>query len=83
MKCEGNCIETHGEHLGEVNHIMVKGKEFFNGKPFTFDYCQNAIQEDERRGFEVTIIDENEQNRLIQESFHRPLDKEEIEYANA
>ena len=80
MNCEGNCLETHGEHFGEVERVMIKG---FLSSSLTFNYCQNAIQEDKNRGFEVVTIDEIEQNRLIQESFYRPLDKEEIEYANA
>ncbi len=49
-KCEGNCIETHGEHKGEVSHVVVYSIDW---KETKFNYCQNAVDEDTRRGFTV------------------------------
>ncbi len=53
--CEGNCIETHGEHSGQVREVSVIGNGHRN--PFTFNYCENAIKEDESRGFAVLITE--------------------------
>lgn len=52
IKCEGNCIETHGEHSGEVKPVIVYSHEWKDTK---FNYCHNAIEEDRRRGFIVEI----------------------------
>lgn len=49
-QCEGNCIETHGEHSGEATGVIISGNGW---KPTKFNYCQNAIDEDIRRGFIV------------------------------
>ena len=48
--CEGNCLETHGTHKGEVIAVILSGQGWKDTK---FNYCQNAIEEDERRGFSV------------------------------
>lgn len=48
--CEGNCLETHSEHKGEVVAVIISGNGWQKTK---FNYCQNAIEEDERRGFFV------------------------------
>ena len=49
-KCEGNCLQTHGEHKGEVKPVVVYSIEWEETK---FNYCENAIYEDIRRGFTV------------------------------
>ena len=50
LSCEGNCMETHGGHKGDVLSVVVSG----NGlKDYTFIYCENAINEDISRGFFV------------------------------
>lgn len=48
-KCEGSCEE----HRGEVVRVKVTdtGKDWGE-----FDYCQEAIEEDKRRGLEVHIL---------------------------
>jgi hypothetical protein len=56
LKCEGNCIEDFGEHKGTVKEVIVSGITF---KPMTFNYCENAIEEDTRRGFTVEIKEDN------------------------
>lgn len=48
--CEGNCLETHGEHRGTVEKVLVTGNGW---QPMTFYYCSNAVEEDEKRGFQV------------------------------
>lgn len=48
--CEGNCLVTHGEHTGAVERVLVSGMDTV---AMEFFYCQNAIQEDESRGFKV------------------------------
>ena len=48
--CEGNCLATHGEHSREVEKVLVSG---MGTVEMEFYYCQNAIQEDEKRGFTV------------------------------
>lgn len=50
MKCDGNCVQTHGEHKMEVKHVIVYNHEW---KETKFNYCQNAVDEDRRRGFTV------------------------------
>lgn len=52
IKCEGNCLEHHGEHKGIVSPVVVYGQAI---KPTKFNYCENAIKEDLRRGFVVEI----------------------------
>ena len=44
--CEGSC-ETH---KGEVIPVIIEGHGWDGAK---FNYCQEAIREDERRGFVV------------------------------
>jgi hypothetical protein len=56
MKCEGICA-IEGGCFGEVKTVVVSGLGL--GKPVTFNYCQEAREEDERRGFSVEIVDEN------------------------
>lgn len=47
-ECDGGC----SEHVGEVSRVEV----MWQGKPIRFNYCETAIAEDIRRGFEVAII---------------------------
>nr|WP_298658919.1 hypothetical protein [uncultured Flavobacterium sp.] len=44
--CEGSCEE----HKGEVVPVIIEGHGWNGTK---FNYCQAAIEEDERRGFVV------------------------------
>jgi hypothetical protein len=51
MKCEGSCEQHHGE----VVSVRVIDKD--TGQDWgLFNYCEEAIQEDLRRGFEVKRI---------------------------
>lgn len=47
LKCEGACEE----HRGEVKEVLVQGWGYFN-------YCEEAIKEDTRRGFTVVVEQE-------------------------
>jgi len=47
--CEGACKH----HVGPIQRVHVVGHGHDWGE---FWYCQNAIEEDRRRGFTVTII---------------------------
>ena len=51
ISCEGNC-EAYDGHAGEIKRVAVKRFE----SEWKFNYCENAIKEDERRGFEVVIL---------------------------
>ena len=77
--CEGSC-ETH---QGEAKKVLVKDKFGTTPRYWRFFYCETAIEEDKRRGFEVKIIDPDEQARLSRKSEWEPLDKDELEYLNA
>lgn len=50
MNCEGEC-SREGLCFGEVRYVTVTGNGF--KWPFYFSYCQEAREEDERRGFVV------------------------------
>lgn len=50
--CQGEC-RKEGRCFGEVKSVLVSGNGF---KSFQFDYCQEAREEDERRGF---LVEEN------------------------
>lgn len=52
-KCEGDCITTHGKHRGDVVPVIVRDE---GNRAYQFNYCLNAIEEDERRGFDVNVI---------------------------
>ena len=45
--CDGAC----GEHVGEVYPVCVDG--------LVFNYCQEARDEDRRRGFTVDAVEED------------------------
>lgn len=49
--CQGNCQS----HRGQIRKVEVHG---FFSYPFKFTYCEEAIDEDTRRGFKVVIIEE-------------------------
>lgn len=51
-KCEGSCIENYGSHKGDVKEVLVSSEQW---QPMTFFYCENAIDEDIKRGFTVII----------------------------
>jgi hypothetical protein len=53
-KCEGSCEEDEG-HVGEVVFVEVSGGGW---KAMHFWYCQAAIAEDQRRGFNVEVLKE-------------------------
>ena len=48
-KCCGECYEE-GTCRGEVKRVWVQGHSYSGAN---FDYCETAIAEDKRRGFEV------------------------------
>ncbi len=48
MQCEGSCEE----HKGEVVPVLCYAPGD-RGEPWKFNYCEEAIAEDERRGFTV------------------------------
>jgi hypothetical protein len=50
-KCEGSCEE----HKGDVKKVKVY-EDDYSGRTWFFDYCQEAIEEDKRRGFTVEIL---------------------------
>lgn len=50
-KCDGNC-EFHTDNIRKI----IIGNGHFEG--LKFNYCENAILEDERRGFTIIIEDE-------------------------
>ena len=81
--CEGGCIENYGKHLDEVQKVLVRDKNTLPIRKFTFNYCQNAIDEDIRRGFDVIVIDGFEQQRLSAKAEHEPLDIDELDYLTA
>jgi hypothetical protein len=58
MKCEGNCTEDNGLHKGDVRTVIVTDKN----RSFKFNYCEEAIEEDRRRGFTVTVIDDEKKH---------------------
>jgi len=45
--CEGNCLNTHGQHKGDVRRVRVVGERGFDYG--FFDYCENAIEEGQQR----------------------------------
>jgi len=49
IECEGYCEK----YKGEVHRVKVYGTDF-NG--MEFNYCEEAIEEDIRRGFLVEIL---------------------------
>ncbi len=53
MNCEGEC-NREGRCFGEVKYVTVTGNGL--NEPFYFSYCQEAREEDERRGFVVNLI---------------------------
>lgn len=54
-KCQGDCLNTHDHHRGIVQKVEVSGIGLW--PPLKFYYCENAIEEDICRGFEVTKLD--------------------------
>jgi len=48
--CEGNCEQTHGGHAGPCRVVNVIAPNQTWG---FFSYCDNAVAEDELRGFRV------------------------------
>lgn len=54
LKCDGYCDKDDG-HKGEVITVDV----IWEDVPVRFNYCENAIKEDKRRGFEVIPVKEN------------------------
>lgn len=49
-KCEGNCLETYGAHEPPTVPVVVTGTGF---GAMRFNYCANAVKEDQSRGFKV------------------------------
>jgi len=53
MECQGEC-KKEGRCFGEIKRVLVSGNGF--KEPFEFDYCEEAREEDTRRGF---LVEEN------------------------
>lgn len=52
--CQGSCGDEDEEgHSGEIKEVFVSGKGWPKMK---FFYCENAIEYDRRLGFDVEII---------------------------
>ena len=58
LTCDGLCKE----HRGRVR--PVKCYQLMDRSPWRFHYCEEAIQEDRRRGFTVETEDEEETNQF-------------------
>lgn len=56
--CEGACELYNGGHEGECELVEVWDGAKSWGK---YSYCQNAIKEDQTRGFTVEIIGESDE----------------------
>jgi len=56
MECNGEC-KKHDECTGEIKEVIVYGT--FCPTGLKFNYCQTAREEDERRGFNVEVVDEH------------------------
>ena len=56
MKCEGSCEE----HVGKVVTVHVVSERGFDWGEF--NYCEEAIAEDERRGMTVEIVEKENAN---------------------
>ncbi len=52
LLCDGNCIEYHGSHKGEVSRVLVTDGEW----DFEFNYCEQAIKDDKSEGFNIHFI---------------------------
>ena len=50
--CMGNCVETHGSHAGPVEVVRVIAPDGYDWG--WWPYCQNAIDEDTKRGMRIT-----------------------------
>lgn len=48
--CQGSCEQ----HKGEIHMVTVEDEKL--QKVWQFDYCEEAIAEDKRRGFNVDIL---------------------------
>lgn len=56
MECQGEC-KKENRCFGKLKTVLVSGNGF--KKPFEFVYCQEAREEDTRRGFLVEEVDEH------------------------
>lgn len=54
ISCDGNCEI----HEGEVIPVIVS--DFHNQRQWEFNYCENAIKQDEKDGFVVKLIPEHQ-----------------------
>ncbi len=50
LACDGNCEHIHGEHAGRVRPVTVTYRGL---NPMNFNYCDNAVADDESRGIDV------------------------------
>jgi hypothetical protein len=55
VKCEGECSREN-KCIGDVRRVHVRNNRLT--RPFEFNYCEIAIEEDERSGFHVEVIEE-------------------------
>lgn len=65
LKCEGVCSSFVNGCRGEVKRVRVRDKgDTFPYKDWGyFNYCDEAIAEDRRRGFTVTVPKEKKIDR--------------------
>ena len=62
IECQGNCAK----HRGVIHRVEVR--DIKNGHDWgLFSYCDAAIEEDRRRGFDVSIIDHVARGQLAKE----------------
>ena len=61
-KCEGSCKE----HKGEVKKVHVKS---YTVKWGSFYYCDEAIEEDKRRGFSVIEDDHTADTKKLMQDY--------------
>lgn len=61
MECEGTCKHEDG-CVGEVRDVLVSGNGFFT--PFSFRYCETAIEADRNNGFTVVDKDEDSEDTI-------------------
>ena len=59
-QCEGTCAIYH-ECEGEVRLVRVSRPD--TNEKWEFYYCEEAIREDQRRGFIVKVLKDRKENR--------------------
>lgn len=57
--CMGDCVTTHGSHSGQIEVVRVISPDGYDWG--WWPYCQNAIDEDTKRGMRITRSNPTEQ----------------------